>query len=503
VTAGAFDQLAALVGLRWRMVRSARTRAGLSLLAVGLVLLLGLAYLVGQYSPHAAAFNIALVTPTALLAFAVLATAAPLVAGGGNELFPADQLTPVPVRPAARYLGLLLTAPLNVAWVAQVAALCWLAGFVTRRGPGGLLALLTVLVYAAFATALGQAAAWLVLAVRMHRAGRLVTWGLLLGLVALVSWIAAEHLQYRVLDRAPTLRVLLAMLDVSAGRYRLWAVTVAVLLAGGAVAVLVGVRLYGWAERVPDDRAGRREGGQVARRSADFGLFRELLAVDRASVWRSAPLRRGLVTLTVLPGLIAAAAGLSYRSLVILPALVAPTGGLLFGVNLFCLDGSGAVWLLSQPLPARQAISAKVWVLTETCLGTVLLAVGLACLRAPHPPTAAQLTALVASVLVCSLEVVAICLHLSVHRPHRADLRGRRDTPVPPAAMAAYSCLMAVVTTVTGVVLSWSTLSGSWTGPVLVAMPPGCLAGWVLTRSVRRWSDPVRRSAVAVTVSYG
>ncbi len=430
-------------------------------------------------------------TPTALLAFAVLATAAPLVAGGGNELFPADQLTPVPVRPAARYLGLLLTAPLNVAWVVQVAALCWLAGFVTRLGPGGLLALITVLVYVAFATALGQAVAWLVLAVRMHRAGRLVTWGLLLGLVALVSWIAAEHLQYRVLDRAPTLRVLLAMLDVSAGRYRPWAVTVAALLAGGAVAVPVGVRLYGWAERVPDDRAGRREGGQVARRMADFGLFRELLAVDRASVWRSAPLRRGLVTLTILPGLIAAAAGLSYRSLVILPALVAPTGGLLFGVNLFCLDGSGAVWLLSQPLPARQAIAAKVWVLTETCL------------RAPHPPTAAQLTALVASVLVCSLEVVAICLHFSVHRPHRADLRGRRDTPVPPASMAAYSCLMAVSTTVTGVVLGWSTLSGSWTGPVLLAMPFGCLAGLVLTRSASHWFDPVRRSAVAVTVSYG
>ncbi len=52
MTAGAFDQLAALVGLRWRMVRSARTRAGLSLLAVGLVLLLCLAYLAGEYSPR-------------------------------------------------------------------------------------------------------------------------------------------------------------------------------------------------------------------------------------------------------------------------------------------------------------------------------------------------------------------------------------------------------------------------------------------------------------------
>src|SRR4051794_41953804 len=71
--------------------------------------------------------------------------------------------------------------------------------------------------------------------------------------------------------------------------------------------------------------------------------------MDRASVWRSRSLRRGLLVLGILPGAAAALADLPWSSLVLLPALVSAGAGLLFGVNAFCLDGPGAVWLGSLP----------------------------------------------------------------------------------------------------------------------------------------------------------
>jgi hypothetical protein len=47
-----------------------------------------------------------------------------------------------------------------------------------------------------------------------------------------------------------------------------------------------------------------------------------LLAIDRASVWRSPPLRRGLLVLAVLPVTAAVIASLPWSSIALLPPLL-------------------------------------------------------------------------------------------------------------------------------------------------------------------------------------
>ena len=55
---------------------------------------------------------------------ALLAVLAPLAAGGGNELFPADQLAAYPVsRAHASTAASLVLTPLNLAWTTQLVAL--------------------------------------------------------------------------------------------------------------------------------------------------------------------------------------------------------------------------------------------------------------------------------------------------------------------------------------------------------------------------------------------
>ncbi len=53
---------------------------------------------------------------------ALLAAIAPLVAGGGNELFPPEQLVAYPITSRTEHLASLALAPLNLAWTAQLVA---------------------------------------------------------------------------------------------------------------------------------------------------------------------------------------------------------------------------------------------------------------------------------------------------------------------------------------------------------------------------------------------
>ncbi len=82
------------------------------------------------------AFDLSLLGPTLYLAFAALAVLAPLSAGGGNELYPAEQLAAYPVRPRTWFGASLLLAPLNLAWATQVVALAAVTSLVTA-GPAG------------------------------------------------------------------------------------------------------------------------------------------------------------------------------------------------------------------------------------------------------------------------------------------------------------------------------------------------------------------------------
>src|SRR5690349_8055242 len=118
------SQLRALVGLRWRMVRSRRSRIGLLTLFAVLVVLAAGGVAAGQALPASVELlHIILLAPTLLFVFVVLTVVAPLVAGGGNELYPEGQLVAYPIEPRTVFAGSVLIAPLNLAWMTQLVVL--------------------------------------------------------------------------------------------------------------------------------------------------------------------------------------------------------------------------------------------------------------------------------------------------------------------------------------------------------------------------------------------
>ena len=282
-----------------------------------------------------------------------------------------------------------------------------------------------------------------------------------------------------------------------------WATTTGGMLLLLLAGLAAGSWLCGWALRRSGDAGSGRRTGTVRRRGPRSSALRELVAVDRASVWRAPALRRGGLVLAVLPGLVAAGAALPWASLVILPGLVAAGAGLLFGVNAFSLDASGATWLASLPHDPRLVLRAKAVVLTETVLAAVVVAAAVGSLRSPGSPTGVELCAIVVSGLVCTLAVVTVALAASVRRPHRADLRGPRDAVAPPGALAIASVRLAVPTTLVGILLGSSLAFGAWWAPVVFAVPPVLLCALSLRRTVRWYADPVTRARIVSVVSAG
>ena len=496
-------QLRPLLGLRWTMVRSRPAQWGFAGLAGTVVTLSALAVCVGQLMPRQRADEVLLLAPAVFLAVAVVALLAPLVAGGGNELFPEEQLVAFPITPRTSYAASLALSPLNVAWTTQLVGLLGVTSYLVADVGGLPFALVTCLTYVALVTVAGQALGWLVVGVRQRPRGRAVTRALaciasVTGLVLVLTDRVGAFL-----DALPTTWVVIALLDGASGDYRGWAGVTAALAVTAWLLFLAGRRWCAWSLRQPlrAGRAGRRD---VRRRRGAGGPLREQLAMDRASIWRSTSLRRGLLVLALLPGLAAAAAALDWSTLVLLPGLVAAGAGLLFGVNAFCLDGPGVVWLDSLPARPGVAFWAKAIVTAEVCLVAVALTVLAGSLRVDGPPpTSAQAVALSACAVVTVLRVVATCMRLSVTRPHRADLRGPRDTPAPPGAMAAYSARLAVSTTLLAVLYSAASTSADWRLPALLAVPFVLLSVRHVLASARLWQDAVVRARVVHVVAAG
>lgn len=495
-------QLRALLALRWQMARATGLRVGivLALLTVSWLLLLILSSGEALDAPRlAAAIEVA---PAAFLGFGVLAVVAPLTAGGGNEVVPPDQLVGFPVRPTTQFLGGLVLAPLNLVWVVQLLVLAALTAYLTLDGSllrGGV----TSLAYVASLTVGGQALAWLVVGLRQTQRGRrLVT---AVGVMLLLTAVVVVRLGQgdAALDRSPTRSVSAAVVAGGEGDMLRWGVTTGLLLLGTAAAFALGARTCAWAMRRPGDTGQNRHTDPVRRRTAKGGVLRELVAVNRASVWRAPALRRGGIVLAVLPGLIAAGAAVPWESMIVLPGLVAAGAGLLFGVNAFCLDGSGAVWLASLPHDPRLVARAKAIVLGETVLAAVVVAALAGSLRSPGAPTAAQLSAIVASGLVCTGIVVAGGMKMSVRRPHRADLRGPRDAVAPPGALAIASARLAIPAALAGIFLGSAAQTGVWWWPPVLAVPVLALTALSVARSLRRYADPVARARIVQTVAAG
>lgn len=484
------------------MLRAPGGRLALCLAAAGTLYLVVLCLRSAGALDPVALQTAASLAPEAFLGFLVLAVVAPLTAGGGTDVVPAGQLVAFPLRPQAQFLGGLALAPLNLVWVVQLLVLVAETSFLTTGGSVAAGAT-TAAAYAGLATVAGQSLAWTVVGLRQTRGGRRTVLAAALGLAVSLAAVVHAGLGGQALAHAPTRLVVRAVVAGGAGDLRPWAVVTAALLAATALTCWAGLRACSWALRRPGDGLTLGNGRRLRRRAPRSTPLRALVALDRASVWRAPALRRGGLVLALLPGLAAAGARVPWSSLAVLPGLVAAGSGLLFGINAFALDGSGALWLASLPVEPALLVRAKLVVLTETVLGAVALTLAVGAVRAPSAPTVAELTAATSSALACTALVVATGLHLSLRSPHSADLRGPRDAIAPPGALALASLLLSAPTAATGLVVGVAATSGSWWLPPLLAIPVLALCGLSLAGSLRRWADPVLRSRVVQVVASG
>jgi hypothetical protein len=517
-------QVRALLALRWRMMRARplRTAIGVAVLvAVGLVVLavlvaasvplgresgaaIGADDLFRGSAPTDRTGEVAALIPSAMLAFGLLCLIAPVAAGGGYELIPEAELVAYPIKVSTLVRGSLLLAPLNIAWYLQVLLLVAATSYAVR-GPGGpTLPVGVLLVFLAACTSVGQALGWALVGVRRTRSGRRTTWALLGAVLVVAGWVIVTDRGASFLDASPTKKILGAQISASNLDTGGFLPFILGMLVVTVLGYLAAVRVASWALRRPGDLGVDGPLARpVERRDDPTSVLRALVAVDRASVWRSPPLRRGLLVLAVLPLAAAAIASLPWSSIALLPPLVSSGAALLFGVNALSLDGTGALWISTLPHDPDLVLRSKARVVLEVVSGAVLLVLVGAALRASSSPDLVDVLCVLGASISCVALVVATCMRLSVTRPHRAELRGARDTPAPPGTMALYSARLAVVTTTVGLLFSVATFGAPWQFPALMTL--GLLLwaarSWHGTR--RRWSDPATRARVVATVASG
>jgi hypothetical protein len=496
----AAGQVLAVLQLRLSALRGRdRLRA-----AVGLGAFLGVvgsAPTVGMLLPRDRVSDFSSLTPTAWLVFAAGAALAAGTGTGGRQLLTRAQAVAFPMSPAADHLGAVLMAPLNLAWLMQAVGLLMLTAWELGPSPALPTALLLTLLWIVAATCTAQAVGWLVELARTHPAG-LAALRLVLSATLLTATLVA--LTGHVLDAlgtVPTSIVTDALRLTPWQNPAAWFLHAAGLLAGTAAAWWAGVRLLRAVYRRPALQQTRSESRSYPHRAPPRSELAAALRIDSASLTRSAPLRRGLAALVVIPAGVAAASGLPWPLVSLLPGLVASAAGLLFGVNAFALDGPGALWRETLPGRPRTYLLARFLVLSVTCLGGAVITVLASTVRASRPPTAAELVAVAGATVATSAAVVGRCARWSVRRPYAASLREARDQPAPPGAMAGYAARLAIGTTMLGIVFVWLADIGSIVATVLITAGVLLVILRRLVAVAREWEDPAVRSRVLTIVA--
>jgi hypothetical protein len=452
-------------------------------------------FLEGAGSNRGHALDALVVLPSAMAGFVLLAIASAVASGGGRELLHREHAVAYPVSPTTDHLGALLLAPLNIAWLLQA----WILLAATSYGVERRFvvpALVGVVLWVVLATALGQVVAWTMEAIRRREHGVLVVRGIGVVLVSIAVVLQLTGNLGKALDSMPSTWFAAGLVNGFGLR---WVETAALEVVVLVLAVALGaVPAHLAAHRSPRDELRVESGTYPARRLPGSPLA-ALVRLDRGSVWRAVPMRRGLAVLAIGPGLVALAGNLDWAQMTILPGLVASGGALLFGVNAWCLDARGGLWRESLPVGAGSVFAARAWVLTEFLLVASFVTLVLAGLRAGLP-SPSELTALVCTWVVVVLQVVSSAMRWSSRRPFAVDMRSARATPAPPLVMVGYSARLALSTTFVG--LFFSLLGrGSWEWPVLLAVPLLLFSAWRLSITARRWSDPGMRARVVVTVA--
>lgn len=477
-----------------------RRIATVALVVIGLITL-GFA-VAPAYLPEASRltrFDALILLPSAFVAVLVFAVVSLAASGGGRELVPREEGVAFPISPTADHFGALLMAPLNLAFLLQSWTMLGLVAYATPPSWRLLPIQLVTLLWMVLATAIAQAVAWGIEWVRRGPRGVWTVRGI--GVVILLAGavVVAGGWVGSVLDRnRPVLWVVEAILDVRSGHWLDWVFRVVV------VAVVIGLTVVAGAlgaaavshrqarDELKQETASRRPS---ANPGSDLGA---LLHADRASVWRSVPLRRGLFVLGFMPGAVALAGGLRWETLEIFPGLVASGGALLFGVNAWCLDGRGALWRDSLPVRPEVVFAARAIVLAEVLAVATAITMLLAMLRAGLP-SVSQLVALLCSVVVVIAWVVSRSMRWSVTRPYAVDMRSARATPAPPLVMVGYSTRLALTTTLFGMLFAGTAYLGA-SFSVVLALPIALFAAYQAAGTAQTWADPDARARVVSTV---
>lgn len=486
--------------LRFRAATASRRRTlliGGAFLAITLAATVVPAYLPGAGAPGAGRARDALtVLPAAFAGFQLLSLVAAIASGGGRELISREQLVAYPVSPTTDHLGALLLAPLSVAWLLQSWVLLGTAAF--GLGPARTAAAAVgVLLWIAAATAIAQVAAWSVEGVRRLPGGvaAVRVGALLLGVLA--AWLQLTGRLGPLLDALPTRWFVVGLVDGVNGR---WVLTVAAELALLLVAVVLGAIPAHLCARLAPLEEHEVDSALHLARPMPRSAWAMLVRIDRASVWRAVPVRRGLLILSVGPGVVAVAGALTWPQLILLPGLVASGGALLFAVNAWCLDGRGGLWRESLPIGPRAVFAARAWVCLEFLAAASAITLGIGCLRA-GVPDAREATAVAAGWLVVLGQVLSASLRWAQARPYPVDLHTARSTPAPPMAMVAYSSRLALTTTLTALIFSTLARDGTPVVTIAVAAVLGAWSVLRLRRTAVAWGDPGIRARVVTTAA--
>ncbi len=471
--------------------------------AAGILLLLGVTIaiaIVPSYHPKSggdgASRDVLTLLPTLMAGFVVLAIISAAASGGGRELIARDPASIHPISPTTDHLGALLLAPLNIAWVLQAWTLLGATSFAVGSAVVYQAQVITVLWLTA-GTAFAQVLAWTLEGARRIPHGiagvrllNVIVLGTALGLQVTDRIVA-------VFNQIPTVPLVVAM---SSRSFLEWfAVVGSLTVAFLAFAALGAVPAHIAAHRTPRDEL-RVESGRYAARSLPGSDLAALVRIDRGSVWRAVPMRRGVVVLAVGPGIVALLGDLQWGAMTILPGLVASGGALLYGVNAWCLDSRGALWRESLPVSPSKVFDARTVVLAEFLLVASVLTIAVAAIRA-GVPSLPEVTALISTLVVVTLQVVGASMRWSFKRPYAVDLRSSRATPAPPSMMVAYSARLALSTTVTGLLFSALSQVDDWSISLLVAILMVIWSGLRLARVRSQWSDAPQRARVITTVS--
>ncbi|HYO40625.1 MAG TPA: hypothetical protein VER39_13320 [Nocardioidaceae bacterium] len=497
----ATTDLGPLIGLRVATLRG-RSRSAAWLGLVALVLLTSAAVLGPTLLPDRPAVRDDLlpVLPVLYLASLGITVVVSMTSSGSRELLPREQAVAFPVSATTDHLGALLLAPLNLTWLLQAWAVLAATSYAVGARSTLAAALLPVLAWLVAATALAQVLAWGVEWLRRGAHGLLLlgTGTLLLTAAAAVTLLTTDPVA-PLLDSGPARWVAEGVVAGAEGRWGPWSLV----LSGLLVLTAVGLVLGGWtAGRVARRPARDERGADSAERPArplPASDLAALLRTDRAGIYRSVPMRRGVAVLALLPAAVALLAGFGWHMLGIFPGLVASGAALLFGVNAWCLDGRGTVWRESLPVAPRTALAARGLVLAELILAASAVTLLVASTRAGIP-TLSQLVAVLCAAVVVTVQVVTTSLRWSLRRPYAVDLRNPRATAAPPLVMVGYSSWLAVSTTTTGLLFNLVSGAPWWWSPLLAVFFLSW-SGLRLGRVAAAWDDAGTRARVVGSVA--